>query len=74
MRGGLLPEALRRRLFYAIMEKTGSGVQAARYRTAPEKPAPKQEELNVKNTFSHRICAFAATNKAAIGFADRHKK
>ena len=74
MRGGLLPEALRRRLFCAIMEKTGGGLQAARYRTAPEKPVPKQEELNVKNTFSHRICAFAATSKAAIGFADRHKK
>ena len=28
----------------------------------------------VKNTFSHSICAFAATSKAAIGFADRHKK
>ena len=51
MRGGLLPEALRRRLFCAIMEKTGSGVQDDRYRTAPEKPVPKQEELNVKNTF-----------------------
>ena len=28
----------------------------------------------MKNTFSHTICAFAATSKAAIGFADRHKK
>ena len=30
--------------------------------------------LSVKNPFSHMICAFAATSKAAIGFADRHKK
>ena len=30
--------------------------------------------VRVKNTFSHTICAFAATSKAAIGFADRHKK
>ena len=29
---------------------------------------------SVKNTFSHTICAFAATSKATIGFADRHKK
>ncbi|WP_455013577.1 hypothetical protein [Hominenteromicrobium sp.] len=29
---------------------------------------------SVKNTFSHAICAFATKSKAAIGFADRHKK
>ena len=34
----------------------------------------QSEDFNVKNTFSHTICAFAATSKAAIGFADRHKK
>ena len=28
----------------------------------------------MKNTFSHTICAFAETSKAAVGFADRHKK
>ena len=30
--------------------------------------------VRVKNVFSHTICAFAATGKVAIGFADRHKK
>jgi hypothetical protein len=33
-----------------------------------------QKELGAKNTFSHTTCAFAATSKAAIGFADRRKK
>ena len=31
-------------------------------------------EVSVKKYFSHMICAFAAMSKAAIGFADRHKK
>ena len=34
----------------------------------------RKERLRVKNTFSHTICVFAAASKAAIGFADRHKK
>jgi len=31
------------------------------------------EVVGVKNTFPHTIYAFAATSKAAIGFADRQK-
>ena len=67
--------AVRNGLDYRILLSGVTTREAALQRGVPaEKLCENLLEVSVKNTFSHTICAFAATSKAAIGFADRHKK